>query len=551
MKLLFQLANKQFKLFGLVMILSMVSALLSVGVIAFIQYKLLSQSANVHQAIWQFVLLLLILLVTATLAQILLHKLGHQFVYAKRYQLVKQLINTDIEQIEDIGSAGVLASLNTDVRNITIAFVNLPGMVYGMVLTLVALTYLAFLSLALFAVSLLMISVTGVIGYGLVIQISHHVRQVRELEDKLYQDYQALIDGRKELSLNPHRARRYFENEFNPNALSYRNEITRADIFNGFAANIANTVVLALIGINFYLALALGWASVDIASTFALVILFMRMPLMAVVGSIPALISANVSMKKLASLAMSNNESLPTYEAKPEAFKTLTLDQVNYQYSAEGNDPPFHIGPINFTVNQGEIIFIIGGNGSGKSTFARLLTGLYRPHSGQVFLNHHRVTADDWPRYRQQFSSVFSDFYLFHQVTDGQGRDVAEQTVAEWVARLEMAHKTTYRHGRLSDIRYSQGQRKRLALLMAIAEQRGCLLLDEWAADQDPRFRKIFYRELLPLLKQHHITVIAITHDDKYFAVADRIFNMDCGQLTEIDIADNVQAQQAVERANT
>ena len=193
------------------------------------------------------------------------------------------------------------------------------------------------------------------------------------------------------------------------------------------------------------------------------------------------------------------------------------------------------------------MIFIIGGNGSGKSTFARLLTGLYRPHTGNVFLNGQPMTELNWPNYRQQFSTVFSDFYLFHQITNGQGQDVPEADIKEWMDRLEMSHKVTQENGRLSDVRYSQGQRKRLALLMAVAEQRGCMLLDEWAADQDPRFRKVFYQQLLPLLKVRGVTVIAITHDDRYFDAADRIFKMDSGQLTELDTADKSQAQQAVE----
>ncbi|WP_281628636.1 multidrug ABC transporter permease/ATP-binding protein [Vibrio sp. St2] len=547
MKLLFQLAHKQHKALALVILLSVASAFLSIGVIAFIQYELLSQTTSVHSAIWQFAGLLVLLLITATVAQVSLHKLGHQFVYSKRCQLVKQLINTDIEQIEDVGSAGVLASLNTDIRNITIAFVTLPEMIYGLVLTVVALSYLAFLSLPLFGVSLLMLSVTGVIGYGLVTRITFHVRQVRELEDKLYHDYQALIDGRKELSLNPSRARRYFEDEFGPNAAGYRDEVTKADIYNGFAANMANTIVLALIGLNFYLALGLGWAGFDVASTFALVILFMRMPLMAAVGALPGLISANISMRKLESLDLSDNENLVEANQQPEVFEGIDLQQVTYEYRADGDDRPFKVGPINFKASKGEMIFIIGGNGSGKSTFARLLTGLYRPHTGNVLLNGQPMTELNWPHYRQQFSTVFSDFYLFHQITNGQGQDVPEGDIKEWMERLEMSHKVTQENGRLSDVRYSQGQRKRLALLMAVAEQRGCMLLDEWAADQDPRFRKVFYQQLLPLLKERGVTVIAITHDDRYFDAADRIFKMDSGQLTELDTADKSQAQQAVE----
>lgn len=547
MKLLLQLAQNQHRALLLVILLSITSAFLSIGVIAFIQYELLSQVNSVTNVIWQFSGLLVLLLITATVAQVSLHKLGHQFVYSKRCTLVKQLINTDIEQIEEVGSAGVLASLNTDIRNITIAFVTLPEMIYGVVLTAVAMSYLAILSLPLFGISLLMLSLTGVIGYWLVTKITFHVKRVRELEDNLYQDYQALIDGRKELSLNPSRARRYFDDEFKPNALGYRDQVTKADIYNGFAANMANTIVLALIGLNFYLAIGIGWATFDIASTFALVILFMRMPLMAAVGALPGLIAANISMRKLDTLNLSANADLTEHKSSQIVFESLELQDVVYKYRADDDEQPFSVGPINFKVQKSELIFVIGGNGSGKSTFARLLTGLYRPHSGDVILNGVPVDTSDWSRYRQQFATVFSDFYLFHQITDGFGQNIPESKISEWMKILEMQHKVHHENGRLSDVRYSQGQRKRLALLMAVSEQRGCMLLDEWAADQDPRFRKIFYQQLLPLLKERGVTVIAITHDDRYFDVADRILKMENGLLTELDTADKTHTKKAVE----
>jgi putative ATP-binding cassette transporter len=98
-----------------------------------------------------------------------------------------------------------------------------------------------------------------------------------------------------------------------------------------------------------------------------------------------------------------------------------------------------------------------------------------------------------------------------------------------------MHHKVEHDGQRLSDVRFSQGQRKRLALLMAAVEQRDCLLLDEWAADQDPQFRQFFYHELLPALQSQGKTIIAITHDDHYFDRADRLLKMDAGCLTEVD----------------
>ncbi len=541
------LAEKQKKSLSLVIFLSIASAFLSVGVIAFIQHKLLENSGVLADTLIQFTLLLIGLLVTATVAQVALHKLGHQFVYNKRCELVSQLLNTDIEQVEKVGSAGVLASLNTDIRNITIAFVHLPELIYGLVLTFVALAYLAFLSMPLFGISVLMLSLTGVIGYMLVTRITKHVKQVREYDDKLYHDYQSLIDGRKELSLNPFRAKRYFDETFSINAEGYRKEVTQADILNGFAANMANTVVLALIGLNFYLAIALGWATVEVASTFALVVLFMRTPLMSAVGSIPTLITANISMRKLASLDLSLNRTLNPKPAQTKVFKSLELVDASYRYRSDSDGDSFGVGPINFKIERGEHIFIIGGNGSGKSTFARLLTGLYRPHTGQVYVDGNEVTQQHWQDYRHQFSAVFSDFHLFHQIVDGEGQDIDSNDIDEWMVRLEMAQKVDHQQGSLSDVRYSQGQRKRLALMMSVLEKRGCILLDEWAADQDPRFRKLFYRQLLPLLKERGVTVIAITHDDAYFDAADRIFKMDTGNLIELSKGNLAQAHQALE----
>jgi putative ATP-binding cassette transporter len=76
--------------------------------------------------------------------------------------------------------------------------------------------------------------------------------------------------------------------------------------------------------------------------------------------------------------------------------------------------------------------------------------------------------------------------------------------------------------GRLSTTRLSAGQRRRLALLQVFLDRRPVVALDEWAAEQDPIFRRVFYTELLPELQRRGATVVAITHDDRYFHIADR-----------------------------
>lgn len=522
--------------FVAVVVLSVLSALLSVAVLAFISQRLLAGGTELGMVLMQFALLLLALLATATGAQVTLHKLGHRMVYGLRRDLVRRVLATDIEQLEKVGGPPLLAALSTDTRNLTIAFVHLPELVYGGALSVAALSWLAWLSPGLFTVTAVWLLATAGMGVWLVGRINFHVGKVREGDDHLYQDYQAMIDGRKELALNRARAARFYEEEFDDHARGYRDHVTRADIFNGVAGNMANVLMLALIGVLFYLASGLGWASANTASIFALTILLLRTPLIGAVAALPTLLAARVSLKKLGELQLAEGDTDFAPKGEPMAgFQQLSLTGACYRYPDQDGVAGFEVGPLDLTVNRGELIFVQGGNGSGKSTFARLLTGLYRPLQGELSVDGQPITEDNRVAYRQLFSSVFTDFYLFSRLLQGDGAEVRAAEVDDWLATLGMQHKVRQADGRLSDIRFSQGQRKRLALLMAVMEQRDCLLLDEWAADQDPQFRQFFYHDLLPRLQAQGKTIIAITHDDHYFDRADRLLKMDAGQLTELD----------------
>ena len=87
--------------------------------------------------------------------------------------------------------------------------------------------------------------------------------------------------------------------------------------------------------------------------------------------------------------------------------------------------------------------------------------------------------------------------------------------------------------GVFSTTRLSRGQRKRLALVTAYLEDRPIYLFDEWAADQDPLFRRVFYQRLLPELKRRGKTVVAVTHDDRYFDAADQLIKLEEGKVVK------------------
>ncbi|HEY9642170.1 MAG TPA: ATP-binding cassette domain-containing protein [Coleofasciculaceae cyanobacterium] len=195
-----------------------------------------------------------------------------------------------------------------------------------------------------------------------------------------------------------------------------------------------------------------------------------------------------------------------------------------------GEEKGFLLGPISLSLQPGEITYIVGGNGSGKSTLAKLITGLYFPQSGSIHLNGTLITDDNREWYRQHFSAIFTDFHLFDSYL-GFNHTNLDREVESYLRQLQLDHKVQVKEGVLSTTRLSQGQRKRLALLTAYLEDRPIYLFDEWASDQEPLFRDLFYKQILVRLKERGKTVIVITHDDRYFHLADHIIKLDYGKI--------------------
>ena len=513
-----------------VIALSLLSAALGLGLIAFINLRLMTVVDTSLAVLPEFLGLLLLLMVVTLGSQLALTTLGHHFVFRLRGEFIKRILDSQIEKVEKIGSASLLAGLTSDIRNITIAFVRLPELVQGIILTVGSAAYLAWLSGKMMMVTALWMALTIWGGFVLVARVYRHMATLRETEDKLYHDYQTVLEGRKELTLNRERAEYVFNQLYLPDAREYRHHIIRADTFHLSAVNWSNIMMLGAIGLVFWMANSLGWANTAVAATYSLTLLFLRTPLLSAVGALPTLLSAQVAFNKL------NTFSLAPYRAdfpQPEPhphWQTLELRDVCFHYP----DNSFAVGPINLTLQRGELVFLIGGNGSGKSTLAMLLTGLYQPASGQILLDGQPLAADKPEDYRKLFSAVFTDVWLFDRLLGPGGKAANPALVGQWMEYLKMTHKLQLDNGRIVDLKLSKGQKKRVALLLALAEERDIILLDEWAADQDPHFRREFYQLLLPLMQQMGKTVFAISHDDHYFQHADRLLEMRGGQLTEL-----------------
>ncbi|MEO8494648.1 MAG: cyclic peptide export ABC transporter [Planctomycetota bacterium] len=282
-----------------------------------------------------------------------------------------------------------------------------------------------------------------------------------------------------------------------------------------------------------------NWLPTDAATltTFAIVMLYAKTAVQAVLTWLPTYSEGATAFGKLEtlgfSLAAPQIQFDPAASAQPPHHVQLELVGVSFRYAtgtATSADDSFTLGPVDLTLQSGEVVFVIGGNGSGKTTLMKLLVGLYAPSGGTMRLNGTVITDHNRETYRQQFSVVFADFHLFERLL-GLDADELPARVGAYLEQLQLADLVTLSRDRFSTTTLSHGQRQRLALLTAYLEDRPIFVFDEWAANQDPTFRNIFYRRILPELKARGKLVVVISHDDRYFDVADRLVRLTGGQL--------------------
>ena len=538
-----------------VIFLNLVNAAVSVGIIAYINHTFISQpvfNTLSWASLGQFSALVLLLLVTTFVSQYALTRLGHQFVYELRTKLVKQIIDTKVPQIDHLGSARLLASLSSDIQSITVAFVRMPELVQGVILSVGVALYLGWLSLPLLLIVMFWIAMTIWISTILVKHVYTHLRELREINDLLYEDYQSIIDGRKELALNQHRAEKLYKNDFLNHAKSYQNRVIKSDTYHLSAVNWSNIMMFAAIGVVFavsnYLTIPMG-----IATTFSLTILFMQSPILHAVGAYPTLQTAQVALDKIQSLELAEYQSTFTTDIVINNWQSISFNDIGYLYASndttanelavkENEHASDILKSVNLTLKRGDVVFLIGANGSGKSTLAKIITGIFTPSIGAVKIDSQLVNSENNADYRQLFSAIFSDQHLFKQLIGREGQQPDEALVNTWLHKLNLQDKVSVTDNQLSTDKLSQGQRKRLAMLIAVAEQKDILLLDEWAADQDPAFRRVFYQTLIPELKALGKTLFIISHDDGYFEHADRLLLMKEGRLNELNAEERQRA---------
>ncbi|MCC3588637.1 MULTISPECIES: cyclic peptide export ABC transporter [unclassified Microcoleus] len=504
----------------------------SAQLIAFIN-RAISDNSN-QNLVWYFAGLAVLALITGVISQFLLIYLSQEAVYNLRLSLSRGILSSPLRHLEELGANRLLATLTDDVGTLSNTIFLIPFLCVDIAVVVGCLTYLSTLSGVVFAVVFAFLALT----IGTVQLLLNKMRKffdlAREEQDILFKHFRSITEGIKELKLHSLRRQEFFDEELQVSAADSRDYNLQALNTAAVATGVGQLLFFMLIGLLLFAVPKFVAVSTPVLSAYILTSTYLMSPFQNILQRLPAIFRANTSVEKIEKMGLalaSQAEITAAFQPVKNAdWKILELKGTTHSYPGDKEDSNFVLGEISLNFHPGELVFIVGGNGSGKSTFAKLLTGLYIPESGDILLDGQQITNDNREWYRQHFSAIFSDFYLFDRLLGMTNHDLDNQA-AEYLREFHLDKKVEVKDGILSTTALSQGQRKRLALLTAYLEDRPIYLFDEWASDQDPFFRDIFYKQLLPELKRRGKTVFVISHDDRYFDLADRAIKLDYGKI--------------------
>jgi len=466
---------------------------------------------------------------------------GQHVIARLRRDLGEKVLSAPIEQIERYRSHRLIPVLTHDVDTISDFAFSFAPLAISLSVTLGCLGYLAQLSWPMFLITALAILIGTGVQYIARIRGIRGFNAAREAEDEMQRHYSGVASGAKELRISRPRRQRMFNERITRTANFIRDTHIRSINIFVVAKSLGSMLFFVVIGLVLALQQAQLISDPKVTSGFVLVLLYMKGPLEHLVTTLPIVSRAQIAFRRIAELSAKFSSPEPhllldAAEVPDRKISSLELRDVRFAFPPVEGAAPFALGPISLRVEQGDIVFIVGENGCGKTTLIKLLLGLYAPHQGEILLDGQPVTASNRDDYRQLFTTVFADYYLFDDLLqDGQA---LPEDAGKYLQRLEIAHKVQIRDGAFTTTDLSTGQRKRLALVNAWLEKRPVLVFDEWAADQDPTFRRIFYTELLPELKRLGKTIIVISHDDRYFDVADHLLRLRDGKRVEAEVSE-------------
>ncbi len=459
-----------------------------------------------------------------------------------RVRITDKIRRTELTFVEKNDRAQIYTYLTQDTNLISQSGLTVISAIQSVVVIIFCSIYVAILSPVGFLIIAVGFTVAALLYLSHSKAISKEIHLSITKEAEFFGILNHVLDGFKEIRIN----RRKSDDVFHyVEKISVETEQIKISTGLKFVTDIMFSRVFSnsLLGIVVFVMPLFSPTHATIVIKITATVLFLISPIEAIVGAIPMFARATASIENITKLEASLDEVLQqnphssqmddrTIEenvAEFARFQRIQFEQINFQYTDKTGMATFRVGPIDLTVEREEILFIVGGNGSGKSTFLKLLTGLYYPLSGSISIDGEELDRTNYQAHRELFSIIFTDFHLFDRLYGLQNVD--DKRVKSLLQMMELDKKTKYLNGQFSQLDLSTGQKKRLAFIAAVMEDKPIYIFDELAADQDPQFRKHFYEEILPDLRRQGKTIIAVTHDDSYFHCADRVLKMELGQL--------------------
>ncbi|MCX7365337.1 MAG: cyclic peptide export ABC transporter [Alphaproteobacteria bacterium] len=456
-----------------------------------------------------------------------------------RVRLADKIRRSDLRALERIGRGEIYAIVVQETNQLSKNFPLLVSAAQSLFLVLFSLLYIAVLSQVAFAI----IAVVGLLGW---LFFRHRRRRlnaemaaVHVTEAAMVESLTHFTDGFSEIRLNSAKNdalyRRFGD-------IVDRLESAIVGVGEKWVALVlfSNAFLYALLGVVILILPGYFSGQTDVIYKIVTAVIFCVGPVSGITGISHMFVRADVGLghvyrleERLDEGARRESAGVESVPARFRDFRTIALEGVEFQYEGARGDISFAVGPWNIELHRGEMVFLRGGNGSGKSTALKLLCGLYRPTAGCIVVDEVAVDEASLQQYRELFSAIFTDFHLFDRLHGLEAVDPA--AVRTLIDRMELTGKVDFVDGRFSTLDLSTGQRKRLAMIAALLEDREICVFDEWAADQDAHFRDVFYRELLPELKRQGRTIVAVTHDDRYWHVADRVITLDLGMIVSTE----------------
>jgi len=479
------------------------------------------------------------------------------YIYALRYALVQALTaigdalekvksrisnkvrHTGLRFVEKHKGIGTYSALIQDTSMIAEGIVQSVYSIQSVLMLLIIGLYLAVISPVAFFAVLILIAVSMPLYLKEFTKTTAEMQKSSQKEGEFLSCFNSILQGFKELKLNQRENDEVF-GQLCAISDEMQDIAAKSNISFIFNMVFSSTILYVVLLVTVFIVPSYAPTHSDVIHSITSSIIFIMGPLVMLATGIPVFAKTDDSINRLydleqeldeANIASSYGEIANHYPAFTQ-FQTLAMQDVLFHYRDLAGQSLFTSGPHTFTLQQGELLFIVGGNGSGKSTFLKLLTGLYQPEEGDIYLDGELIEPMQYLAYRELFSIVFTDFHLFDRVYGLP--DIEESQVNYWLKEMKLEKKTRFHNHQFSNMNLSTGQRKRLAFIVAVLRNHPICIFDELAADQDPQFRQYFYEKILQDLKAQGRTVIVVSHDDDYFCCADRVLKLDEGKINSL-----------------